>query len=131
MRDISHSSVERVMMPDATMLVDYMFTRYIKIIKNLNVYPDNMLKNIYLTKGVIFSQRILTSLIDKGLSREEAYDLIQPFANYAYENNLDFKELILNDFNMNSLYSKEELNELFNLNYYKRNVEYIYNNIFN
>ena len=129
-RDISHSSVERIIVPDATVLIDYMFTRYLNVIKNLNVYPENMLNNIYLTKGIIFSQRILTSLIDKGLSREEAYDLIQPFASYAFENNLDFKELILNDFNMNALYSKDELNELFNLNYYKRNVDYIFNKIF-
>ncbi len=129
-RDISHSSVERVIMPDATILVDYMFTRYINIIKNLNVYPENMLKNIYLTKGIIFSQRILTSLIDKGLSREEAYDIVQPFANYAYDEDKDFIELILNDYNMKAIYKEDELKNLFDMNFYKRNIDVIYNKVF-
>ena len=89
-----------------------------------------MLNNIYMTKGVIFSQRILTSLIDRGLSREKAYDLIQPLANYAYEEDRDFKELIVNDFNMNELYKKEELINFFDLNYYKRNIDFVYKKVF-
>ncbi|XMB71580.1 adenylosuccinate lyase [Mycoplasmatota bacterium WC30] len=130
-RDISHSSVERVIMPDATILIDYMFNRYLSVIKNLNVYPENMLNNIYLTKGIIFSQRILTSLIDKGLSREEAYDIIQPFANYAYDEGKDFIELITNDYNMKAIYNEEELKSLFDMNFYKRNIDLIYNKVFN
>ncbi len=129
-RDISHSSVERIIIPDATTLIDYMFHRYIDVIKNLQVYPENMIKNIYLTKGIIFSQRILTSLIDKGLSREQAYDIIQPLAIYAYDSDKDFKHLIMNDLNMNTMYSEEELSDMFNLDFYKRNIDYIYNNVF-
>lgn len=129
-RDISHSSVERIIIPDATILIDYMFTRYYNIIDKLNVYPENMLKNIYLTKGIIFSQRILTSLIDKGISREEAYDLIQPLAGYAYDKGKDFKALVLNDFNMKKIYTDDELKALFDMDYYKKNIDYIYNNVF-
>ncbi|MCK5732155.1 MAG: adenylosuccinate lyase [Tenericutes bacterium] len=129
-RDISHSSVERVIIPDATILVDYMFSRYIDVIKNLTVYPKNMLKNIYITKGIIFSQRVLTSLLDKDLSREKAYDLIQTLTNKAYDEDLDFIELISNNDKIKTLYSKEEIIQLFDLNYYKRNVDYIYKNVF-
>ncbi|MCK4551716.1 MAG: adenylosuccinate lyase [Tenericutes bacterium] len=129
-RDISHSSVERVIIPDATILVDYMFSRYIDVIKDLSVYPKNMLKNIYITNGIIFSQRVLTSLLDKGMSRERAYDLIQPLASKAYDEDLDFIELISNNSKIKTLYSKEEIIQLFDLNHYKRNVDYIYKNVF-
>jgi adenylosuccinate lyase len=130
-RDISHSSVERVIIPDSTILVDYMFNRYYKIIDGLNVYPENMLENINKTRGIIFSQRVLTSLIDKGLSREKAYDIIQPLASFAYENKLDFKELVLNDSNFKKIYQENELKSLFDINYYGKNVDLIYNNVFN
>lgn len=129
-RDISHSSVERVIIPDATILIDYMFNRYFKVINELQVYPENMIKNIYATKGVIFSQRILTSLIDKGLSREEAYDLIQPIASNAFENQLDFKDLIFENEKLNSIYSKAELESLFDITYYKKNIDIIYKKVF-
>lgn len=129
-RDISHSSVERVIIPDATMLLDYMFNRYYGVIKNLVVYPENMLKNIYSTKGVIFSQRVLTALIDKGMSREEVYDIIQPIANYCYEENKDFIEMITNDYNINAIMSKKEIADLFDLSYYQRNVDTIYKKVF-
>lgn len=130
-RDISHSSVERIIVPDAIALVDYMFTRYIKIVDELVVYPENMLNNIYKTKGIIFSQKVLTTLIDKGISREEAYDLVQPLATKAYETNEDFINLILNDEKIKTILTKPELEILFDINFYKRNVDYIYNNVFN
>jgi adenylosuccinate lyase len=130
-RDISHSSVERVIIPDATILIDYMYNRYYKTIEGLQVYPENMLENINKTKGIIYSQRILTSLIDKGLSREAAYDLIQPLASYAYDNKEDFKELVLNDPDIKKIYKEEELKSLFDINYYKKNIDLIYNSVFN
>ncbi len=130
-RDISHSSVERVIVPDATMLLDYMYNRYYKVIDGLQVYPENMLSNIYKTKGIIFSQRILTDLIDKGISREEAYDTIQPLASHAFENQIDFKDLVKKDKRMNEIYKEEEINQLFDINYYKKNIDLIYNNVFN
>ncbi len=129
-RDISHSSVERIIIPDATTLIDYMFNRYLDVIKNLVVYPENMKKNIYLTNGVIFSQRILTAMVDKGMSREESYDIIQPLANYCYEENKDFMEIIKNDYNMKAIFNETELTELFDLNYYKRNIQIIYDRVF-
>jgi len=129
-RDISHSSAERIIVPDATILVDYMFNRYYKVIENLTVFPKNMLKNIYLTKGIIFSQRILTALIDKGLSREEAYDIVQPLAYHCYEKDIDFIEVVSNDNNIKNIFTKKEISELFDLNYYAKNVDLIYKRVF-
>lgn len=91
-RDISHSSAERIYLPDATMLLDYMLHRLTSILDQLVVYPEVMLENIYKTNGVIFAQRVMNALIDKGLSREEAYDLVQPLAMTAY----NLKKIILN-----------------------------------
>jgi len=129
-RDISHSSVERIILPDATILVDYMFNRYLPVIKNLVVYPENMLKNIYLTKGIIFSQRVLTGLLNKGVSREVAYDKIQVLANESYDKQLDFIDLIKKDPYIQTILNKNEIDELFTLDFYKRNLDYIYNNVF-
>ncbi len=129
-RDISHSSVERIILADATTLVDYMFNRYNKVIKDLVVYPQNMLKNIYITHGVIFSQRVLTKLIDKGMSREEAYDLAQSMANIAYDQQVDFINLVKENLKIKDVLNEEEINELFELDYYKRKVDYIYNRVF-
>ncbi|MGD9761134.1 MAG: adenylosuccinate lyase [Candidatus Izemoplasmatales bacterium] len=129
-RDISHSSVERIILPDATILVDYMFNRYLPVIKNLVVYPENMLKNIYLTKGIIFSQRVLTGLLNKGVSREVAYDKIQVLANESYDKQLDFIDLIKKDPYIQTILNKNEIDELFTLDFYKRNLDYIYKNVF-
>src|SRR5690625_1938328 len=79
-RDISHSSAERIILPDATIAVNYMLNRFTNVVKNLTVYPENMKRNIDKTFGVIFSQRVLLALIDNGLSREEAYNIVQPLA---------------------------------------------------
>lgn len=129
-RDISHSSVERIILADSTILIDYMFNRYADVISNLVVYPENMLKNIYITNGVIFSQRVLTKLLDKGVVRETAYDIIQKLASEAYENKQDFKELIINNNFIQDILSHNEIEEMFSLEFYKQNVEYIYNNVF-
>jgi len=129
-RDISHSSVERIILPDATILVDYMFNRYINVIENLVVYPDNMKKNIYLTNGIIFSQRILTKLLDKGLSREDAYDKIQKLATKSFEERLDFETLVKNDSFINQFLSDEDIIESFQLDFYGRKVDFIYKKVF-
>ena len=130
-RDISHSSVERIILPDATILIDYMFNRYKNIIQNLVVYPENMLKNIYLTNGIIFSQRVLTKLLDKGLSREKAYDLIQVLANESYESNKNFIDLVKNNEVIKNNLTLEEIEESFTLDFYSKNVDYLYEKIFN
>lgn len=129
-RDISHSSVERIMMPDATILVDYMYHRYYDVIRQLVVDEKKMLENIYMTNGIIFSQRVLTSLIDKGLSREEAYDLVQPLATKAYDQKKDFGTLIKNHELIKHLYKEQEIDELFDINYYQRNIHLIYQKVF-
>ncbi|MGD9964586.1 MAG: lyase family protein, partial [Candidatus Izemoplasmatales bacterium] len=129
-RDISHSSVERIILVDSTTLIDYMFNRYLPVIKNLNVYPENMLKNIYLTRGIIFSQRVLTELINKGVSREEAYDKVQLLANEAFNSDKNFIDLIKNDEFIKTKFREDDLEKLFNLNFYKRNVGKIYDKVF-
>lgn len=125
-RDISHSCVERIILPDATMLLDYMLNRFSKIVDKLIVHEDNMLKNIYLTNKVIFAQRVMNALIGKGLSREEAYDIVQPIALNAYDNSLDYEKLLSQTKTISTILSKEELHNCFTLEYYLKNVENIY-----
>ena len=128
-RDISHSSTERIILPDATILLDYMLNRYANLLDNLVVYEDQMLKNIYLTNKVIFAQRVMTTLISKGLSREEAYDTVQPISMEAYNNNLDYPELLSQNEKIMSILTKEELDSCFTLDYYQKNVEAIYKRV--
>jgi len=128
-RDISHSSVERVALNDAITLLDYMLKRMTNIIDTLIVYPQNMLKNISLTNNIIYSQRILTELINKGFSRESAYDLIQPIANEAYETNQDFFDLIKKNKEISSLFSNDDIENFKNLDFYHKNVDEIYKRV--
>lgn len=126
-RDISHSSVERIILPDSTILLDYMLNRFKNVIENLNVYPDNMLKNTQLYGGVIYSQRVLLALTDKGLSREEAYSLVQENAHKAWNvPDGNFKSNLLNDCRVKDYLTEAEIQECFDPNYYLRNVEKIY-----
>lgn len=124
-RDISHSATERIILPDATMLLDYMLMRLKGILENLVVFPQNMLDNIYRTKKIIFAQRVMNALIAKGLSREEAYDTVQPIAMEAYAKQLDYQELLATNQKVMSLLSETELNACFTLDYYLKNVDYI------
>ena len=126
-RDISHSSAERIILPDATMLLDYMLTRFKGIVENLVVYPEVMLENIYKTNGVIFAQRVMNALIDKGLSREEAYDLVQPIAMEAYNEKKDYQTLLESNEQVMKHLTAAKLKECFTLEYYFNNLEYIYN----
>ena len=128
-RDISHSSTERIILPDATELLDYMLCRFKGILENLVVYPENMLENIWRTKGVIFAQRVMNALIGKGLSREEAYDTVQPIAMRAWTEKLDYQTLLKASERVTALLSEEELANCFTLEYYFKNVDYIYNRV--
>lgn len=128
-RDISHSSVERVILPDAMMLLDYMLVRYTKVLKELTVFEDRMLENIYTTNGVIFSQRMMTKMIEKGFAREKAYDLVQPIAMDAFTNKLDFKSLLLKDEKVLSVLSKNEVEDSFRIDYFLKNVDEIYKRV--
>ena len=128
-RDISHSGVERIICADATELLDYMLTRFGRILKDLTVFPENMKKNIWLTNGVIFSQRFMLKLIEKGWSREKAYDTVQPQAINAWENHLNFKELMLANSDVTNTLTLEEIEDCFDPMYHVRNVDEIYRRV--
>lgn len=125
-RDISHSATERIILPDATMLLDYMLNRMMGILDNLVIFQEQMEKNIYRTNGVIFAQRVMNALIDKGLSREEAYDTVQPIAMTAMRDNEKYEELLKKSDKVKSLLSDSEIDACFTLNYYMKNIDYIY-----
>ncbi len=129
-RDISHSSVERVIGPDANILVDFMLDRLKHVLESLNIYPENMEKNIWLTGGLIFSQKVLLKLVDKGLTREEAYELVQKNAMRSWERKENFKQLLLNDQNMRNFMSPEEIEECFDLSNDLKSVDYIFDRVF-
>ena len=129
-RDISHSSAERIMLPDATILLDYMLNRFGNILENLVVFPENMLKNIYLTHKVIFAQRVMTALINKGFSRESAYDLVQPIAMKAWFEGQDYKELLSQNETVMANFTPEELDQCFTLDYYLKQVPAIFERVF-
>lgn len=128
-RDISHSSAERIILPDATILIDYMLYRFGSIMENLVVFEDNMRENINRTYGLVFSQRLLLMIIDKGVSREEAYDLVQPLAMKAWENKLMFRSLVDNNNEIRSYLSKEEIDEAFDLDYHLKYVDLLFQRV--
>ena len=125
-RDISHSSAERIIFPDSSILTDYMLARLEKTIKNLVVHKDNMLKNTHLFGGIVFSQKVLLQLCQKGLSREEAYTLTQRNALDAFNNNGNFLENLLKDEEVKKYLSEEEIKNCFNIDDYLKNIDYIY-----
>ena len=128
-RDISHSSVERIILADATTLLDYMLSRYTKCLDNLIVYEDKMKENIYLTHKQIFAQRLMNAIIEKGHSREESYDLVQSITRVSYDNNLDFEELVNKNEEVLKILNKKEIKDCFTLDYYFKNVDEIYKRV--
>jgi adenylosuccinate lyase len=128
-RDISHSSVERVIMPDSTILLDYVLNKFIEVIDGLIVYPENMLANLVKTKGLIFSQRVLLELMHKGLPRTKAYDLVQRHAMKTWKEGSDFRENLLKDKEALRYLNKKDLDKIFNLDYYLRNVNKIFRKV--
>lgn len=128
-RDISHSAAERIIAPDATALLDYMLNRFNGILANLTVFPENMLHNIGLTYGVIFSQRFMLKLIEKGWAREKAYDTVQPNAIKSWENKIPFKELMEADEDVRATLSQEEIDDCFNPQYQVKNVDTIFKRV--
>lgn len=122
-RDISHSSVERIILPDATSLLDYMIERFKTILLGIKVNKEKMLENINKTNGVIFSQKVMLFLInDKGYTREEAYDLVQPIAIDAYNNKKDFRSVLIKK----EIINKEEANQMFELKNYSKNMDDVF-----
>lgn len=128
-RDISHSSTERIILPDATIALNYMLNRFANLIKNLTVFPERMKQNIDQTHGVIFSQRVLLALVEKGLSREEAYGIVQPLAMQAWETGVHFKELLAENETVQQLLTEAEVDECFDVTYHLKNVDVIFEKI--
>lgn len=128
-RDISHSSVERIIVPDATILLEYMLTRYKNILENLVIYEERMIENINHTNGVVYSQRVLNSLISKGFDRITAYDKIQKLAYQAYENRIEFRKLISEDMDIMQVLNNQDLDQCFDYNFYLRKVDEIFKRV--
>ncbi|MFA5144627.1 MAG: adenylosuccinate lyase [Candidatus Omnitrophota bacterium] len=129
-RDISHSSAERIIIPDSTILLDYMLNKFTEVIEGLSVYPGNMLANLVHTRGLIFSQRALLELMNKGLSRPAAYDMVQRCAMKSWKERSDFKDILSKDKDVSRHLKKQDLNKIFDLDYYLRNVNKIFSRIF-
>ncbi len=130
-RDISHSSVERVILPDSSIALDYILGLTINVLKDLVVYPERMKKNMELSKGLYFSSKVLVALVEKGLTRDEAYDIVQRNALKSWDTEgLSFKEALLQDKDVMERLTEEELNQIFDVNKFIRNVPYIYERVF-
>jgi adenylosuccinate lyase len=129
-RDISHSSVERVIIPDSTILVDYMLHRLTGILSGLHVYPDRMKENMKRSYGLYNSQQVLLKLTDKGMTREEAYEVVQRNAMKSWKTKKEFKSLLAKDKEVKKYLSSKDLNDIFDLANYFRNIDYIYERVF-
>jgi adenylosuccinate lyase len=128
-RDLTDSSVERVILPDSTTLLDYMLIKFIQILKNLSIYPENMLKNLEKTRGLIFSQRILMELTPK-IGKEKAYQVVQSNAMKTWNTDKSFKELLKKDKRLAKAITEKELEECFDLKYYIKFVDHIFKRVF-
>ncbi len=124
-RDITHSSAERVIFPDATILLHYMLEKFIHVMEKLNVYPDRMKRNIQLTRGLVSSQQVLLALVGKGFTREKAYAIVQRTALNAWKNELNFRKLIEADADVAKSLTAAEIEKCFDLSYHLKNVDYV------
>lgn len=125
-RDLTNSGAERVIIPDSSILLDYMLDKFIKVMSNLTVNPERMSENIDITKGVVFSQRLLTELVKKGLTRQKAYEYIQETAMKAWHNDRQFMDLVFEHETIRSLLSDDEIRACFDLTYHLKNVDYLF-----
>ena len=125
-RDISHSSNERITLPDSCILLNYLFHLFKYIMKDLRVYPENMKRNLDVTKGLVFSQRVMIALIDKGLSRQQAYEIVQRNAMKAWQARISFLDLLSKDAELKKHLSKKELAGIFDYNFFLRHVDEIF-----
>ncbi len=126
-RDISHSSAERIIMPDSTTLLHYMLKRFNGVLENLNVRKERMERNISATNNVFFSQKVMLSLIETGMSREEAYDIVQPIAIYCFENEIDFKTEIKPK--VVNLLGDERFENCFDIKYHMGNIDFVFDRL--
>ena len=129
-RDISHSSVERVIGPDATIVLDFMLYRFTNMMDKLVIYPERMIYNLNMTHGVIFSQMVLLALIEKGTTREDAYVIVQSNAMKSWQEGLEFRDLLEKDATVTKYLPKKELAAIFNVNNFLKNLDFIFNRVF-
>jgi adenylosuccinate lyase len=129
-RDISHSSVERVIGPDSTILIDYMLHRLSRIVRNLVVYPDHMTENLNQLKGLVYSQQVLLKLAHLGLDRQEAYEMVQRNALKVWDTGRDFQSLLLEDKEIREHLSQKDIAEIFSLEYHLKHVDHIFQRVF-
>jgi adenylosuccinate lyase len=129
-RDISHSSVERVIAPDATILLDFMLSRFTGLVEKLVVYPERMLANLNMTRGVIFSQMVLLKLVERGISREDAYRIVQKCAMKSWQEDIEFKQLLLENDEVMSFLSSEDIDNVFRIENFLAHVDFIFNRVF-
>lgn len=129
-RDISHSSAERIIIPDSNILIDYMLQKFTNLITNLNIYPEHMKQNLEKTKGLIFSQKIMLELTKRGLSREEAYEMVQRISMQVWQGQDDFKALLLENAEVGRYLTKLEIEECFDYQTYLRNIDLIFTRVF-
>ena len=129
-RDISHSSVERTIGPDSTVTLDFALVRLKNILKNMNVYPEKMLKNLNITNGLIFSQRVMLELTKHGFSREKAYTIVKKNAENSWEKNTSLYESLSNDPLINKKISNKDLTRMFDLNYHIKKINIIFKRVF-
>jgi len=130
-RDISHSSAERIIIPDSNILIDYMLQKFTNLISNLNVYPERMKENLEKTKGLIFSQKIMLELTEKGLSREEAYRMVQKISMRVWQGQAEFKKLLSEDPEVGQYLTKSEIEKCFDYQTYLKNIDQIFVRVFN
>lgn len=128
-RDISHSSAERIILPDLTILLNYQLRRFARLVENLTVFPENMLANMERTFGLIYSQRVLLALIDKGLSREIAYDTVQPMTKRAWDEQIPFRPLVEENQLVQANLTADEIDDLFNPSYHIKGVDAIFERV--
>ncbi|MFT5703563.1 MAG: adenylosuccinate lyase [Rickettsiales bacterium] len=130
-RDISHSSVERMLAPDATVTLDFALNRLIGLVENLLVYPDNMMKNLNKLNGLVFSQQVLIALIDEAkISREDAYKIVQTNAMKVWQDGSDFYELLVADGQVNKFLGADKLKKIFDFGFYTKNIDQIFSRVF-
>ena len=129
-RDISHSSVERNIGPDSTITLDFALNRLKNILKNMTVHPKKMLENLDLSKGLIFSQRVMLELTKYGFTREKAYKIVQKNAQNSHKRNISFYDSLMNDSLINKKISIKDLNRMFDLNYHTKRINVIFNRVF-
>ncbi len=128
-RDISHSSAERIILPDTTILLDYMLHRFTNIIGNLDVFPERMKSNMMMTHGLIYSQRVMLKLIDAGMTRENAYDLVQPLTAQSWDEGKAFRPLVENNAEIREYLSEDDIDDAFDYHYHLRHADEIFKRV--